>query len=38
MVWELMHPDWIDHVRIEAPEQLKNEYLKQLDRAKAAIE
>ena len=38
MVWELMHPDWIGHVRIEAPEQLKNEYLKQLDRAKAAIE
>ena len=34
---ELMHPDWIGHVRIESPEQLRKAYSKQLELAKLAI-
>jgi hypothetical protein len=34
---ELMHPDWIGHVKIENPEQLREVYAKQLELAKLAI-
>ena len=34
---ELMHPDWIGHVRIESPDKLIDAYTKQLERAKSAI-
>ena len=34
---ELMHPDWIGHVKIESPDKLINAYAKQLERAKSAI-
>lgn len=34
---ELMHPDWIGHVKIESPDKLIDAYAKQLERAKSAI-
>jgi predicted DNA-binding transcriptional regulator YafY len=34
LIWELLHPDWIGHVKIESPEGLQKEYLEQLERAK----
>ncbi len=37
LIWELLHPDWIGHVKIESPEGLQKEYLGQLDRAKTAV-
>ena len=37
LIWELMHPDWIGHVKIESPEGLQKEYLEQLERAKTAV-
>ena len=37
LIWELLHPDWIGHVKIESPEGLQKEYLGQLDRAKLAV-
>jgi len=38
LIWELMHPDWIGHVKIESPEGLQKEYLGQLERAKLAAD
>ena len=37
LIWELMHPDWIGHVKIESPEGLQKEYLGQLERGKTAV-
>ena len=37
LIWELMHPDWIGHVKIESPEGLQIEYLGQLERGKKAV-
>ena len=37
LIWELLHPDWIGHVKIESPEGLQKEYLGQLERAKLAV-
>jgi predicted DNA-binding transcriptional regulator YafY len=37
LIWELLHPDWIGHVKIESPESLQKEYLGQLERAKLAV-
>ena len=37
LIWELMHPDWIGHVKIESPEGLQKEYLEQLVRGKTAV-
>ena len=38
LIWELMHPDWIGHVKIESPDRLKEEYTEQLERAKTAVQ
>ena len=37
LIWELLHPDWIEPVTIESPEGLQKEDLGQLDRAKSAV-
>ena len=37
LIWELLHPDWIGHVKIESPEGLQKEYLGQLERARLAV-
>ena len=37
LIWELMHPDWIGNVKIESPVELQNEYMRQIERAKSAI-
>ena len=37
LIWELMHPDWIGNVKIESPVELQNEYMRQIERAKFAI-
>ena len=37
LIWELLHPDWIGHVKIESPEGLQKEYLEQLERGKTAV-
>lgn len=37
LIWELMHSDWIGHVKIERPEGLQKEYLEQLERGKTAV-
>ena len=37
LIWELLHPDWIETVTIESPEGLQKEDLGQLDRAKSAV-
>ena len=37
LIWELMHPDWTGHVKIESPEGLQKEYLGQLERGKTAV-
>ena len=38
LIWELLHPDWIGHVKIESPEGLQKDYLEQLERAKLAAD
>ena len=38
LIWELLHPDWIGHVKIESPEGLQKEYLETLERAKLAAD
>ena len=37
LIWELLHADWIGHVKIESPEGLQKGYSGQLDRAKLAV-
>ena len=37
LIWELMHPDWLDFVQIESPDRIKEEYSEQLERAKTAV-
>ena len=37
LCWELQHPDWVGEVQIEQPEELRAEYLVQLEKAKSAV-
>jgi hypothetical protein len=37
MIWQLLHPDFVGEVKIEAPNTLKDEYREYLELAKAAI-
>ena len=37
IIWEILQPDWLGEIKIEAPSALKDEYNEYLERARSAI-
>ena len=37
LIHELLHPDWLGHVKIESPERLKEEFLDYVEMVKSAV-
>ena len=37
LIHELLHPDWLGHVKIESPDRLKEEFLEYVEMVKSAV-
>ncbi len=37
LIHKLLHPDWLDHVKIESPDRLKERFLEYVEMVKSAV-